>query len=811
MSSADEHLKRTADSQRILQAAREKARQKNGYDSAQTRRDLARLFEADFKKPPYAWQIDVSEAMVLGLDAVVIAGTGAGKTIPFMMPLLLDRSKFVLVISPLKILQEDQAKRFRKMGLKAAAVNGDTYTRELQQARQFCDAHRDLRTQTHNAIFTSPEMCFEHQDFRKYLRDDQTGKRIRAVIIDEAHCASQWGGDFRPHYALLHRLRSLLPVGTPILATSATLSPSALSDVCSGLDLDLRRSFFINLGNDRPNITPSVAQIKSSKDYEAVYAHLPDPADVRSAADLPKTIVFANAVKKTQVLCRTIRRRYCPEVRDAIVFLHSHRTAKSKRRIMKEFRKGKIKILVATEAAGMGADIRDIELIIQFGVPSSLSVWTQRAGRAGRSPELQARAILLVECSMFQRRKKRKRGATKGKAQSNPEPESSDSDSGSDSDQDERPIPNAHTDAATAHDPAQQLTPEPADEQEWAKKVDPVLREYISTVNCRRDASDLHFNNPPRSPPSGECCDNCTLASRPPPPPTTPPPQTPAPAESPTSSAHSTPSKNRNANGKRAMTYGRGPVNRRKDLLKSARAALERWRINTCLKKYGDTFLTPEVLLPDKFLTSLASRRVETLPDLAALIPSWAFADEHLADILRVLSRVDAQYRAAQDEAKKARAATRAATRTAARALENIDPVPQRAPKRRGRPPKARAPLASTSANTISSPMHVAGPHVPYSVPDMVTPSTPMSQTTPHHRFHRQPFPPGTATTHGGQVVPNIPHPIPHTPAPHIPHNASPDTPHNASPHPQYNLPPGFIYYTPDKPPQFSCYPSNSS
>ncbi|KAJ7029936.1 P-loop containing nucleoside triphosphate hydrolase protein, partial [Mycena alexandri] len=600
MTSADEHIKRTADSQRILEAAREKARRKNGYDSAQTRRDLARLFEADFKKPPYAWQIDVSEAIVLGLDAVVIAGTGAGKTIPFMMPLLLDRSKFVLVISPLKILQEDQAKHFRKMGLKAAAVNGDTYTRELQQ---------DLRTQTHNAIFTSPEMCFEHQDFRKYLRDDQTGKRIRAVIIDEAHCASQWGGDFRPHYALLHRLRSLLPVGTPILATSATLSPSALSDVCSGLDLDLGRSFFVNLGNDRPNITPSIAQMKSSKDYEAVYAHLPDPADVRSAADLPKAIVFANAVKKTQVLCRTIRRRYCPEVRDAIVFLHSHRTAKSKRRIMKEFRKGKIKILVATEAAGMGcqsfrspftktlkylpkgADIRDIELIIQFGVPSSLSVWTQRAGRAGRSPELQARAILLVECSMFQRRKKRKRGATKAKTQSNHEPESSDSDSGSDSDPDERPIPNAHIlDAATAQDP-----------------VDPVLREYISTVDCRRDTSDRHFNNPPRSPPSGECCDNCTQASRPPPSPKTLPPRTPEPAESPTSSAHSTPSKNRNANGKRAMTYGRGPANRRKDLLKSARAALERWRINICLEKYSDTFLTPEVLLPDKFLTSLAS------------------------------------------------------------------------------------------------------------------------------------------------------------------------------------------------------------
>ncbi|KAJ6570004.1 hypothetical protein B0H10DRAFT_1831904 [Mycena sp. CBHHK59/15] len=75
----------------------EKARKQNGYDSAVTRRDLAHLFEDEYKKPPYDWQIDVSEALIIGLDAVVIAGTGAGKTIPFMMPLLLHREKFCLL------------------------------------------------------------------------------------------------------------------------------------------------------------------------------------------------------------------------------------------------------------------------------------------------------------------------------------------------------------------------------------------------------------------------------------------------------------------------------------------------------------------------------------------------------------------------------------------------------------------------------------------------------------------------------------------------------------------------------------------
>ncbi|KAK7027151.1 hypothetical protein R3P38DRAFT_2459909, partial [Favolaschia claudopus] len=156
--SEHDHAKRAADSQQLLQEAREKTRKQRDYDSEKTRQKLASLFEEQTGKQAHKWQIDVSEALILGLDSVVIAGTGAGKTMPFMMPVMLHREKFVLVISPLKVLQEDQASRFQAMGLKAAAVNGDTYSRELQ---------KDLYTQTHHAVLTSPEMCFEHPDFRK--------------------------------------------------------------------------------------------------------------------------------------------------------------------------------------------------------------------------------------------------------------------------------------------------------------------------------------------------------------------------------------------------------------------------------------------------------------------------------------------------------------------------------------------------------------------------------------------------------------------------------------------------------------------
>ena len=104
------HQRLQSKSYRILERARAEAARKNGYNSQTTRTDLQRLFRERFGKDPYDWQLDVTEAILLGLDSVVIAGTGAGKTMPFMMPLMLNKSKKVIIVSPLKILQVDQVR-----------------------------------------------------------------------------------------------------------------------------------------------------------------------------------------------------------------------------------------------------------------------------------------------------------------------------------------------------------------------------------------------------------------------------------------------------------------------------------------------------------------------------------------------------------------------------------------------------------------------------------------------------------------------------------------------------------------------------
>ncbi|KAF8833152.1 P-loop containing nucleoside triphosphate hydrolase protein, partial [Paxillus ammoniavirescens] len=365
----------------------------------------------------------------------------------------------VIIISPLKALQRDQRRRFRKMGVSAIDVNGDTWSPQMR---------KDLEDHKYQAILLGPEMCLEHEGFRDLFKSSSFTKNLVALVIDEAHCISQWGGDFRTSYSKLGELRSYVPTTVPILATSATLAPSALEEVRDKLHINPKKSFFVNLGNDRPNITPSVIQMRNASDYGALLELVVE--GVSSPEDLAKTIIFTNSIQKTLEIQRFLRSHLPIRCYPYIDIFHAHRTARSKHHTLEHFYQGHIKLLVATEAAGMGADIPDIEVVIQFGVPSSLEVWTQRAGRAGRTANLQAKAILLVEKSMFQRKKpshkKRKVDASDGGS-------SSDDSGVSDVDCDGGEVALV-----------------------WGKVVDPSLREWIETPGCRRDITDNYFKNP---------------------------------------------------------------------------------------------------------------------------------------------------------------------------------------------------------------------------------------------------------------------------------------------------------------------------
>jgi superfamily II DNA helicase RecQ len=225
---------------------------------------LESKFTAAFDgKIPYGWQIDVAEALILGIDCIVIAGTGAGKTMPFVMPPLMDNSKMKMV-SPLDELQVDQVhllvfltglsalssqaqvERFRKMGLTATAVNADIYTTQLHKVDfsfplPFSSriSAQEIENGFFQDIITSPEMCLEHPRFSQLIRLPAFTAKILSCVVDEAHCVSQCGESFRKSFSDLGKLRSFLAVLVPFLATSATLPPHVLSDLQRQLERSL--------------------------------------------------------------------------------------------------------------------------------------------------------------------------------------------------------------------------------------------------------------------------------------------------------------------------------------------------------------------------------------------------------------------------------------------------------------------------------------------------------------------------------------------------------------------------------------------
>ncbi|KXN91129.1 ATP-dependent DNA helicase Q-like 4A [Leucoagaricus sp. SymC.cos] len=342
-----------------LESTRRVSYTHTGYDSTLWRTQLITATKARLGFTPHDWQVNVAEALMLGLDVVVIAGTGCGKTAPFMMSVLLNPGARLLIISPLKALQEDQECQFLTVGLSVVAVNGDTWGPSLRER---------LRRNPPQVILASPEMCIKHTEFRRYLTETNFEK-LAGIAIDECHCISQWGGDFRPTYGELSKLRTFLPPHIPILATTATLPPAALRDMRVSLGIDAVSSYFINLGNDRLNITYSVESISSSEDYSSLKSFITRDNFVNGGSDFIKTIIFVNSVVSTQLAAREIRQWLPFEFRAQIGYLSARRSARARRRVMEKFRGGQFKILVATEAAGMGADI---EQVIQLGVPSSI-------------------------------------------------------------------------------------------------------------------------------------------------------------------------------------------------------------------------------------------------------------------------------------------------------------------------------------------------------------------------------------------------------------------------------------------------------
>jgi ATP-dependent DNA helicase RecQ len=314
-------------------------------------------------------QREVLEAVLSGRSVLALMPTGAGKSLCYQLPaLFLPRS--VVVVSPLIALMQDQQEKGEDAELAVEKVDSTL------SASESAEASDSIKAGIPQLIYVTPERL-ENMEFVNML----AAGGVSLLAVDEAHCISQWGHDFRPAYLGLRFARERLG-NPPVIALTATATESVLEDILA--QLNARDAVIVNTGMERDNLQLLVYNTVNVETKQARIASL-------LAEEEGSGIIYTASVRTANELFEWLQTDGVSVAR-----YHGRMRIRDRERVQSEFMRGDIKVLIATKAFGLGIDKPDIRFVYHYEFPDSLETYYQEAGRAGRDGK-PARAVLLYQ------------------------------------------------------------------------------------------------------------------------------------------------------------------------------------------------------------------------------------------------------------------------------------------------------------------------------------------------------------------------------------------------------------------------------
>jgi ATP-dependent DNA helicase RecQ len=302
-------------------------------------------------------QEEVIRSIVEGKDTLAIMPTGAGKSLCYQLPGT-ELPGTTVVVSPLLSLMKDQVDKLKELGIDAVQVNSTLTSREESQVLE------EIRREQREFVFVTPERLAQPAFLETLCRN-----KIDVFVIDEAHCISHWGHDFRPDYL---RLRSAVEAlgNPPILALTATATPEVVEDILRQLGREEME--IIDTGIYRENLR---FEVLPCRDESVKRAHL-----ARLLGEIEGTgIVYTSTIRDCEELTKHLE-----ELGFRAARYHGRLGARERKATQERFMAGELQAIVATNAFGMGIDKPDIRFVIHYSLPGSLESYYQEAGRAGR-------------------------------------------------------------------------------------------------------------------------------------------------------------------------------------------------------------------------------------------------------------------------------------------------------------------------------------------------------------------------------------------------------------------------------------------